>query len=135
MSSLFIFRRDGTFLDEINEGSDLSKYPVLRGVEIRQPSLLREKQEKTPGGTHYVLYRKPQEPDSPRYFEALAQELERREFVVYLYEEAKSKIAHLLISAQLKNKDVFKFFDMLVAAAPSELAQLERGIKEDLAVS
>lgn len=132
-NTLFVFQRDGIFLDEIKGGSDLSAHIILTGIAGRPLFLYREKQERhADGTTKFIWYREEQKQEDNGYMRAIAEELRNRNFHVYEFNERKSEVGRLLLSLHLKPKDILEFFDKLIAVPESALKELKQEIEEDM---
>lgn len=131
MKSLFVFGKNGAFAEELKQ-ENIAKSKTVKDMNGRQLYFTKEKTEITKEKTISTLYKVPLSPGDADFIWAVVEELERQEFKIFIFEGKKIEIARLLVTAPLTDKERLELFNNLVAIPDSEVAELKKGIEEDL---
>ena len=132
MESIFIFAKNGDYLEELKQEEKLISRGAIKDVLGRQLFITKEKVEQTKTGFKRIWYKVPQSPNDTDFLWAVVEELENQEFTPYVFNGEKREVARLLLSAPLTDKERLEFFDNLTAVSEDEVTKLKQGIQKDL---
>jgi hypothetical protein len=131
MKSIFVFEENGNFAEELKQEENF-RGKTLERLGDRQLYLIKEITEGTDKETVRTMYQVPQSPASADFIWAVAKELEKEKFKIFIFGGEKRNVARLLLKAPLIGKERLGFFDNLTVVPDSEVPELKKGIEKDL---
>ncbi|PIR70653.1 MAG: hypothetical protein COU46_00330 [Candidatus Niyogibacteria bacterium CG10_big_fil_rev_8_21_14_0_10_42_19] len=131
MESIFVFDKNVNFAEELEREKNF-KGKTLEHPGDRRFYVIKEITEKTDKEIIKTTYQVPQSPGDDNFIWAVARELEKQKFKIFIFDGKKREIARMLIKAPLTAEERLGFFNDLVLVADSEVQELRKGIEEDL---